>query len=74
MHSSNFFQDLSLLNPDIFISIQRSSSFFKELKKLKLKKCIVNPHFISLTSSYFTTPFPYFRSKKTYEQNCLKTC
>ncbi|MBK1992084.1 hypothetical protein JG676_05655 [Campylobacter sp. 2018MI35] len=72
LHSSNFFQDLSLLNPDIFISIQRSSSFFKELKKLKLKKCIVNPHFISLTSSYFTTPFPYFRSKKYMSKIALK--
>ncbi|WP_297193252.1 hypothetical protein [uncultured Campylobacter sp.] len=35
---NDFFADLKKLNPDIFISVRRSSTFFKELKRLNLKK------------------------------------
>ena len=51
------------LEPDIFISAQRSGKFFKELVRLKFKKIIVQPHFISITRRAFTTPLPYFRGK-----------
>ncbi len=51
------------LEPDIFISAQRSGKFFKELERLNFKKIIVQPHFISITRRAFTTPLPYFRGK-----------
>ncbi len=51
------------LEPDIFISAQRSRKFFKELERLNFKKIIVQPHFISITRRAFTTPLPYFRGK-----------
>lgn len=69
---NDFFTDLKKLNPDIFISVQRSSTFFKELKRLNLKKVIVFPHFVSVTSSYFHTPRLFFRSKLHMSEINLK--
>ena len=56
-------EQLRQINPDIFIATARSSKFFKQLQALQFKKVIVQPHFISVTRPYFTTPIPYFRGK-----------
>ncbi|WP_286005224.1 glycosyltransferase family 9 protein [Campylobacter avium] len=69
---NDFCTDLKKLNPDIFISVRRSSAFFKELKGLNLKKVIVFPHFVSVTSSYFHTPRLFFRSKLHMSEINLK--
>ena len=69
---NDFCTDLKKLNPDIFISVRRSSTFFKELKGLNLKKVIVFPHFVSVTSSYFHTPRLFFRSKLHMSEINLK--
>lgn len=69
---NDFCTDLKKLNPDIFISVRRSSTFFKELKRLNLKKVIVFPHFVSVTSSYFHTPRLFFRSKLHMSEINLK--
>lgn len=45
------------LEPDIFISAQRSGNFFKELERLNFKKIIVQPHFISITRRAFNFAF-----------------
>lgn len=69
---NDFCTDLKKLNPDIFISVRRSSTFFKELKRLNLKKVIVFPHFVSIMSSYFHTPRLFFRSKLHMSEINLK--
>lgn len=48
------------LEPDIFIFAQRSGKFFKGLEgleRLKFKKIIVQPHFISITRRAFNFAF-----------------
>lgn len=62
-YEDDFFNRLKGYNPDIFISIRRSSSFFKKLKELHLKQVIVFPHFYSVFRTNFTTPL-FFRGKK----------
>ncbi|HJE65736.1 MAG TPA: hypothetical protein K8V51_01570 [Campylobacter avium] len=69
---NDFCTDLKKLNPDIFISSERSSAFFKKLKSLNLKKVIVFPHFVSIMSSYFHTPRLFFRSKLHMSEVNLK--
>lgn len=60
------------MNPDILILNNRSGKFFREIKKLKFKKVIAHPHFVSFTSRAFSTPFPYFRAKKYMTDIVLK--
>lgn len=57
-------EGIRTMNPDILILNARSGKFFREIKKLKFKKVIAHPHFVSFTSRAFCTPFPYFRAKK----------
>ncbi len=65
-------EQLKHTNPDIFIATARSSEFFKQLQALQFKKVIAQPHFISVTRSYFTTPIPYFKGKLHYSDIYLK--
>ncbi|HDZ5084666.1 TPA: hypothetical protein RTH08_001558, partial [Campylobacter jejuni] len=50
----------------------RQGEYFKKLKHLNLKKCIVYPHFISIISKNLTTPLPFFRAKKHMSEIALK--
>lgn len=65
-------EKIRALNPDIFISTMRSADFFDKLLKLNFKKVIVQPHSKSFFSSYFSTPFPYFRARLHMSEIVLK--
>lgn len=60
------------LNPDIFITVNRSGKFFREIQKLNFKRIIAHPHFVSFTSRKFETPLPYFHAKKYMADIVLK--
>ncbi|HDZ5105945.1 TPA: hypothetical protein RTH20_001417 [Campylobacter jejuni] len=67
-----FFEKIQNENPQIFITTRRQGEYFKKLKHLNLKKCIVYPHFISIISKNLTTPLPFFRAKKHMSEIALK--
>lgn len=71
IHKDNFFEKIQNENPQIFISTRRQGEYFKKLKHLNLKKRIVYPHFISITSKKFITPL-FFRNKKHMSEIALK--
>lgn len=72
IYKNDFFELIENKNPAIFISTRRQSSYFKKLKLLNIQKCIVYPHFVSISSKKFTTPFPFFRAKKHMSEIVLK--
>lgn len=65
-------EQIRAMNPDIFITAYRKGAFFRKIQTLKFKRLIVQPHFVSLTSSAFETPLPYFHAKKYMADIVLK--